>query len=175
MPGSVLDKYMQFAVIRQSFAASTTGGQFEQLTTGLTNMQKIGWEIKRLEYFVTNRAFDGMTSAGDFTCFSLTQSDGIADDYPDQASVIDRITFQRYDAPATNNAVMFGVSPFVSDFGAEGKLIVPQNVYFGLSWTHGTAPATTDKAFLRIWYREVELTAQDWYDLLQLRLPLGAK
>lgn len=172
--GSVLDRYMQFAVIEAAFSASGSGGVFAQLVTGLTNMQKVGWEIKRIEYFFSANALDGMTGQNNYTEVGITQSSGIADLNPKQAPVIDRQEIRQLVLPSASNNWVPWFFPIVSDFGAEGKLIVPQNVFLGLGWSHTVAPATSDRAYARIWYREMELSSQDWYDLLQLRLPLGA-
>jgi hypothetical protein len=52
-------------------------------------------------------------------------------------------------------------------------MVLPQNIFAGLQWSTA-ANLSTDSIELRIWYKEIELGPEDWYDLLQLRLPVGA-
>lgn len=174
MAPNVLDSHMQFAFIKANFLAATTGVVFAQLITGLTNMQKIAWAVKRIEYSWSYQALDGMTGASNFTRFAITQSGSLLNLMPEYAPVVDLLDLTMLNTPAADNAKVLVYEPLVSDFGGEDKLIVPQNVFLGVSWSHNSAPEATQQVYARIWYREIELSSQDWYDLLQLRLPLGA-
>lgn len=171
---NVLDQYDQFATIKVFVTNAGAADEFiAKLETGLTNRQTVGWKVSRLEFFLDPLLFVQMTAAGNQIRASLTQvADESQGGTADNAYIVDQVTLFQPKTPAANNAYEMQRSPFVIAYSdGHERLITPQNVYFHLYFSENAAPAACYN-YLRIWYKEVELTAEDWYDLLQLRNPL---
>lgn len=170
---SVLDKYTQFAVLKVAGLAAMTGTVVTQIVTGLTNNQKIGWEVGRVEYdnpVAWNRTID---NEGHYIEMGVTQNGSTAAVLGSAGqSVIDYHRIVRMETPAALGDWMEHF-PVIHDYGGNARLVLPQNLYAYLGWSTGANLSAAD-AYIRLWYKEIELSSEDWYDLLQLRLPLGA-
>jgi len=170
---SALDEFPQFAVLTATGIAAATGVVINQLVTGITSMQKVAWEVSRIEYEINKDLLQVIfNSDQDEFHIGITQSNAPAQDITLQsASLIDKLTtLQQNDAvPATRFPTYW---PVVHEFSAP-RLVLPQSLFAIMVWDT-TLPLVAEKAIIRIWYREREVTKEDWYDLLQLRLPLGA-
>jgi len=172
---SVLDQFDQFALCKAAGTANASGTVVTQLVTGITNLQKIAWEVSRIEYSIPyawlTAAIFGL--ADDYLVAGVTQSSSTSQGVsPDNPAMVD---WQGLGANHVVTAV--GIQPIlpmplIHDFPSR-RLLLPQNIFAFIKWDLAAA-ITTAEVQIRIWYRERELTAQDWYDLLQLRLPLGA-
>lgn len=175
MAVSVLDRYTQWAVLSVLGTVSTDNTVVGKLETGLSNLQKLAWEVYAMEFYIP-AAWDTNTilaARADYLRLGLTQSGNVLQiGDPDNPSLVESVT--KY-GPETLTAV--GVLPRIVqpdrvDY-RESRLVLPQYLYAFLDW-HTSANLTANKAFIRLHYKEVELGPQDWYDLLQMRMPLGA-
>jgi hypothetical protein len=175
MPGSVLDQFPQTAVLHAQGLAAATGDLVAQLVTGITNLQKICWKVKRIEYTVPRGWLqDGvLATPAQWIKVGITQSAavGVGMDFH-LASLVDFIEFSSAEVLTAVGYVRHNVQPIVHSFHDE-FLVLPQNIFLGLNWSTGSNLDGSD-VYAKIWYREHEISAADWYDLLQLRLPLGA-
>jgi len=172
---SSLDKYPQWFVVGINGLAAASGSEVARLTTGLTNLQKIAWAVKRIEYRFPAAwiAHGVLAAADDLFSLGLTNS-GDTNQVP---TYLNPALLDMVEVTGRAGITAVGVTsivelPIVHDYSDE-ILCLPQNLFIHLAWDT-TGNLTTDQAQIRAWYREVELGPQDWYDLLQLRLPLGA-
>lgn len=172
---TVLDTFLNFAVGRDYATASTDNTTVTKLETGLTNIQKIAWEVYRVEYQLYGpwNLAAALVAAGTYVSFGWTQNSE-ATNAPYglmSASVLDNVQLRMTYQPA---AVSLDLRqwPIVHQF-EEPLLVLPQTLYTFLDWNTTANLGATDAITSRLWYREKELSSEDWYDLLQLRLPLG--
>jgi hypothetical protein len=174
MAASVLDQYPQFAIGQVAGLAATSGFQFSQIVTGMTNMQKMGWKVSRIEYFFPELFMAALTTAADYVSLGLMASVGSASVDPQAATTYDMAELITDNTPSSSNARNTRVSPIIHVWSeGDQPLVLVQNIYVALKW-NSTANLPTTKTTVKIYYKEVELGPQDWYDLLQMRLPLGA-
>ena len=172
---SVLDKYLQWCTIAVNGVAAATGNVIARLTTGISNLQKVAWAVRRVEWdFPPVWISEGILIVPqDHISLALTNSSDV-NQSPNFANpaLLDlmRTCGRRFMTGVGLSPVIH--LPIVHDF-SDDILMLPQNVYLYLGWSVSGA-LTTAAASCRVWYREVELGPADWYDLLQLRLPLGA-
>lgn len=175
---SVLDRYRQRAILtaQLSYAAGAADYSIAQLVTGLTNLQKLAWEVTEIRYYlspaaailaVTDEANDqlfiGITASG-------LDTQGFAPNNPamyDQHQI--RAVASAVAAYPHESTMQF---PIIHKF-EEPLLVIPQGLYL-LVETYNTTGAGNGAAWAEILYKEIELGPEDWYDLLQLRMPLGA-
>jgi len=174
---SALDKFDQFAVLAGGFvmAGAGTGSEAFPITTGLTNRQKIAWLCDRIEYQPHARLLNSLHSDTEAIYMLVTASASNAQDFSlANPSVYDMWARHITDVPAAGLPVDVRFdSPIVHTF-PDPILILPQILALHLTITSAGAIATNYTNFVRIWYKEMEISAEDWYDLLQLRMPLGA-
>jgi len=172
---SVLDKWTQKATITVASTAAAAASTSAVLTTGYTNMQKVAWEVSRVEYNISGKENFGAFFAAHSKYFSIGVSNrGDADAFGGaesaDPSVLDYWSYNQCATPAAI-ADQFIQDPIVHDFGNNPRLFIPQTVYGVLKWS-GSAALTVHNHYIQIYYKEVELSSADWYDLLQLRMPL---
>jgi hypothetical protein len=173
---TVLDTFLNFAVGRVSPASNVAGSAVQKLETGLTNIQKVAWEVYRIEYMLYGAWALGthLAAQQDYISFGWTQNSDVLN-VPYgllSASLIDTMQMRMTFSPAAIGLELRDF-PMIHDFGQNPRLVLPQTLYVALDWQTSVAMVTTDILTSRIWYRERELSSEDWYDLLQLRLPLG--
>jgi hypothetical protein len=170
------DDYCQWAVVAIPGTAATSGTTVSQLQTGITNLQKVAWEVYRMEYWVPV-AWLGATvlnAAGQYITLGLTQSASTSQNItPQNPSGVDWISLGAGQQLSSVGYVAPYIQPFRHDFPGMPVLALPQNLYGMLTWATA-ANLNTSNCLLKLWYKEVTLGPQNWYDLLQLRLPLGA-
>lgn len=176
--GSVLDQYDQFAVISvpPETGALSDGGTIIQLQTGLTNRQSLGWAVSSIDMEIPHAWLAAMTDSDDNIRVVLTQNGRIDQaEELDGQSVIERwcVSLQATIIPIATGTEFFHLQPLRVVYPAP-RLIIPQNIYGMIQYYVTGALTAADSVKIRIHYKEVELGSADWYDLLQMRLPLGA-
>jgi len=173
---SILDKYPQWALLEVAGAASNTGISVQRLVTGITTMQKMGWEIIRCEYrlpldWITHAV---LQAANNFVQLGISQSNSLLQPMNfNNPSLLDLLEYVEQQVVTAVGVLKYGNRPIIHDFGNNPILCIPANIHAILNWAT-TGALNTSLCQIRVWYREVELGPEDWYDLLQLRLPLGA-
>jgi hypothetical protein len=178
MPGqkNTLDTYLNWAVLEVAGAVATTGTVVTQLQTGITNLQKVAWEVSRIEYWIPEvwLSHAKMSAAASAIVLGLTQSASTSQSFsPRNQAGVDWFSIGGQVVASSVGIQPPHEQPFLHDFRDNPRLALPQCLYGALTWlTDANLTAVT--ALIKIWYREIELTEANWYDLLQLRLPLGA-
>jgi hypothetical protein len=177
MAASILDQYPQWAVLKVPGVAAATGGEIAQLQTGITNLQKVAWAVKEIDYlFPYSWMGSAMVNVDSYIGFAVTQSAHAAQNpSPDNPAILDFASLGGK-VKAVGGGEAYAVPSLtlpIRHLFEEPVLLLPQNIYGFLFWDTDDNLNTLE-AMARIWYKEVELGPQDWYDLLQLRLPLGA-
>jgi len=173
---AILDKYDQFAVLSVPATVAASGTVSAQLVTGLSNMQKVAWAVTRIEYWFTGLNWTTkLTTHGNSMRAGWQQSyqTGGAANAELYTYVLDDYQITKTQTPAAVGEALMDF-PKIHDFSLNPRLFLPQNLWVYFSWAFAANAAATDGVHTRIWYKEIELGAADWYDLLQLRLPLGA-
>jgi hypothetical protein len=171
---SILDQFTQWCLLRIGFTAAAAATVVQRLETGITTLQKMAWEVYAIDYWWPYAAFSAarFNAIGYFASLGITQSSNVTQAVAlNNASLVDLDSFGRTDVVAT------GLQHFWMPRRKEFKdpiLILPSNLYVILSWSTAGAMSASDVCEIRIHYKEKELGPEDWYDLLQLRLPLGA-
>lgn len=174
MAKSLLDEFAQYAILRAAGAAALTGAVVNQLVTGITNLQKVAWEVVRIEYSLPY-AWHLPTIFGNpdhnIVMGVTNSSSALQNAGSDNPAMIDWIALGGIEPQAA--AVMERLTlPLVHEF-KDPILCLPQSLFALLVW-NTAANITTAQIIIKLWYKERELGPEDWYDLLQLRLPLGA-
>lgn len=173
---NVLDNYDQYAMLTGDITLSAPGGTsaVSQLITGLSNLQKVAWLTSRIEYWPASRLLYSMTTGTDRYSMCLSASASLVQAWePVNAAIYDEmITNCVRTAAATSPSLGVVSLPIVHEF-KNPILILPQNIYL-FEEVYCAAAILRSFSYVRIWYKELELSSEDWYDLLQLRMPLGA-
>jgi len=177
MPGkNALDNYLNWAVFEVLGTVATSGVVVTQLQTGITNLQKVGWEISRIEYWIPEAwlSHAKMSAAASAIVMGVTQSASLSQSFsPRNQSGIDWFSIGGQVVASSVGIQPPHEQPFLHDFRDNPRLALPQCIFGALTWL-SDANLTAVAALIKIWYKEVELSEANWYDLLQLRLPLGA-
>jgi hypothetical protein len=174
---SVLDRYRQYAILSGTLQSGAGAGMelVTQMVTGITNIQKIAWEVTRFEYWLPTLALKLMDVADEVIRVGITASSSILQGLnPTNAALYDMLSYVVVSTAAAATPIEGIVeTPIVHDYGDMPMLMLPQNLYM-VTYFNSTAAAGPYTAWCRLWYKEVELGPEDWYDLLQMRMPLGA-
>jgi hypothetical protein len=174
-PSKVLDRFDQWALLSVNPTAAASGGAVNQLQTGLSTMQKVAWAVSRIEYQPYRGLLGLLTTAAHWVNMFLSASSNAytAEDICFNSPVYDSIRWSLLHTPAAlgENIVK---DPWVKEYAVGRELLVlPQQIFAGVNWSFaGAAAATTCR--IKVWYKEIEVTSEDWYDLLQMRMPIGA-
>ncbi len=169
----ILDQYPQIAVFDVNGVAAGTGTVVQQLVTGLTNRQSVGWAINRIEYWIPEAWVKCLVAEKQYIQLGLTQNGSTTQVLGVKGqSVVDSFEVIRMNTPAAvGDMILKQPEAHVFPPGHE-ILITPQNLFGYLTWESANISAVA--AYIRVQYKEVELGPENWYDLLQMRLPLGA-
>jgi len=173
---SILDKYRQWALFECNGAAALTGAVINKLQTGITNMQKTAWEISRTEFWFPPAwcSVAMIANPHDVIIAQITQSGNVAQNAdPRNSALIDSASICGMEELTGVGFVSWREGPIIHEFGNNPILALPSSLYMYLTWDT-TGNLTAVPYFIKAFYREIELGPEDWYDLLQLRLPLGA-
>jgi len=171
---TTLDKYSNFASLAVTPKAVATGTNYARLETGLTNQQKEAWAIERIEYEYPKIDYGTLLATNSkyiFLALSNALPPSVYKPVSDPAT-LDYHLIQRFQTPAALGDVMMDM-PYVHDFSGNPRLFIPQNVYMNIGHDCSAVLGVTMEFRMRIWYKIVELSSADWYDLLQLRMPLS--
>jgi hypothetical protein len=148
---------------------------FNQLTTGYSSINKIAFLVNRIEYFFPPSWLATIVTAGGFIRMALSAVNSltIAQFTEASSSLYDLAEIDCSATPAALGGPFHRDSPLIHEFAPGNELLVlPQNLFMGLGWAT-TANISALNANIRMWYKELELGPQDWFDLLQMRVPLG--
>lgn len=164
------DKYANAATITLTESAANTL-TYKKLETGIALFEKVAWLIARIEYFFAFAITD-FNGAGDTLgvalCTTNIRTSILTTSAFSDPAIIDLISISRYDLGAAASGFLYE-KPFVKDFSTlpGGGLLIPPSPLFGAIEGTGLAAATT--TLVKLWYTLVELTPDDYWELVESR------
>lgn len=164
---SVAGEYTSQAI----FNVSETGANtltFEKLETGLSVYDKIGWVVQRLEFTPSEALASFMNSSGDAQIAALTMTNSMANLSIENPAILARHEFIRWDFGTAAAGALYSL-PFVYDYSTMsggGILVLPSPLYLGVVGSGLTAASTIS---LKMFFKAIELSDQDYFNLVQAR------
>lgn len=167
---SIGDKFTQFAYlsVTMSGANTLTFARLDVITGALMGSKQYGLLIERAEIWYADATLRDLDTDGDTMESALTVSNGISDISPSNPEVIVHQAVLRTDAGTAANAT-FHIEPIARDFTGltGGGLLVPADrLYLAMASSGMTVAGVTR---MRLYYKTVELGAQEYLELLQAR------
>lgn len=162
--GNVQDEFPNVVYVQVTESAANTL-TFQQIQTGYGSLQKTGWIIHRLEYYLTPTDINKMANADDSIQVALVTSNLLSALTLQEASVID--LYQMESLMATAVGFSFAPQPLIRDFSSlpgGGRLVLPYPLYLAVK---GTSLATALAPAARIFFTERDLGDQEWMELVQ--------
>lgn len=167
----VKDKFCNQAYLSVTEAAANTL-TFDQLLTGISIYEKVGWLISRMEYNIgpSSAKFAADT---DQVQFGLSTSNVITGVGMENTPVIDTNTVARIDFGAAASGFL-SITPILKNFAdlPGGGLLVPPNPLYLFVKGANAPNAFTIKA--RMFYTVISLKTEDFWELVELRRMIGA-
>lgn len=145
---------------------------YEQVNTGLSITDRVGWLLKRVEDFSASSAATGVfDTANDKATYGLILSNGLGVvslggvlNVP-QAKWVGNVTRKDVGAAASGQ---FSTYPQIFDYSMGGEddgiLMVPQPLY---SFCLGEGLTANFTSLFRAWFQAVQLTDADYFNMLQ--------
>jgi len=171
---SVLDRYHQSAALTVLTTTAASGLNTNQLVTGLSNQQKVAWAVSEIEYFPSRSALYRIVAASESIDLFLTASASASQEInPTNASLYDVCGWHELVTPVALGGPFLMELPIRHSFAPGNELLVlPYLIFAGVKWN--TTAMVAYYSYIRVRYKEIEMGPEDWYDLLQMRMPLGA-
>lgn len=143
---------------------------YEKLETGLSIYDHIGWVIQRAEMIPANGDYALFNTAGDGLVVSLLMSNALtaAQLLPENPALYMQWGLVRVDW-GTAAAADIVETCYVKDYtGLEGggMLVLPNPLYVGV---YGVGLSGAATVTLKLWYKAIELSDQDYFNLVQSR------
>lgn len=145
---------------------------FNQLLTGVSIYEKIGWIIHRIDYGLELTA--AKFAADTDTCnFGISVSDQISSIGMEYSACVDHNSIARIDMGAAATAFLQR-NPLEKDFSdlPGGGLMIPPNPIFLYVMGANAPSAFTVKA--RMYYTVKSLKVEDYWELVEIRRMVGA-
>lgn len=145
---------------------------FNQLLTGVSIYEKIGWIIHRMEYLVDLTAA-GFAAATDLVTFGLSVSDQISAVGLQYSACVDYQKIERTDLGVAASG-QFVQTPVVKDYSTlpGGGLMVPPNPIF--LYVKGSNAPNPFTIRARMFYTVKSLKVEDYWELVEIRRMIGA-
>ena len=151
-----------YATVTESVADTLT---FQQIQTGYGSLEKVGWVISRLEYYVTSATQQAINAAGDYLQTALVTSNLISELSLASSQVLDMMDIQSHVVTGVGFELIY--EPLIRDFSnlpGGGKLCLPYPIYLAVD---SNGLALTAEVSCRINFTEIELQDQEWMELVQ--------
>lgn len=141
---------------------------FERLETGLSVYDKIGWVLQRVEYRIASTVPALFNSAADSLIMALTMTNSLTSlsDANPAIITIKRLLRVDYGTAASGELI---AQDYIQDFtglSGGGILTLPNPLYFGLA---GSGLSGAASVVCRIYFKAIELTDTDYFNLVQAR------
>jgi hypothetical protein len=138
---------------------------FQQIQTGYGSLQKTGWVVHRIEYYLTQTTIQLLLNTDDLLQLALCTSNLASSLTLQDASMIDllEIGVSIY----SSVGVVFSEKPMIrnfSDLPGGGRLVLPYPLFLAVK---GTSVAAAMVAAARIFFTERELGDSEWMELVQ--------
>lgn len=160
----VPDEFSNIVYVSVTESAANTL-TFQQIQTGYGSLQKTGWIVSRLEYYLTAADLNKIGAADDVLQVALVTSNLMSSLTLQDASVVD--LFQLQKLSATEVGFEFMPQPLIRDFSSlpgGGRLVLPYPLWLAVK---GTSLASATTPALRIFFTERELGDKEWMELVQ--------
>jgi hypothetical protein len=170
MAGKQTDSFANLAIVTVTESAANTL-TFKKLETGISVNQKIGWVIHRVEYFLSSLLAAVFNGDGDNLSFGLSCSSTFANAIIEENSIFDFNNVQRADYGTAAVSIIHH-QPFIKDLSmlpSGGIIIPPAPLYL---FAKGTGLVSAETISARIEYTTLELSTDDFWQLVEARRPL---
>jgi hypothetical protein len=166
-PKSKTGNFDEFAnIIYQNITESAANTlTFQQIQTGYGTLDKKGWIVSRIEWYVPLASVNLLGTSADLIQIALVTSNLITTLSLADASLIDLLELGLLQATAVGQNPFF--KPLIRDFSSlpgGGRLMLPYPLYIGVKGTDLTAAIN---AAARIFFTERDLGDQEWMELVQ--------
>lgn len=161
------DAYTSQAVFNVTESGANTL-TFEKLETGLSIYDKIGWVISRIEYKIGGLTLAQFNGTGDTLTFALTMTNTLTALAADNPAVLFQRAIVRHDIGTAASGLLVD-NTWNADYSTlpgGGLLVLPNPLYFGVV---GASLAGAATIVCRIFFQALELTEQDYFNLVQAR------
>jgi hypothetical protein len=175
MAAAILDKYNQVALFNTSGSVATSFQKAAQLITGISNLQKEAFVVSRLEYDLPVGWLTCIAAAaGKYISVGVSASDKLDQNLDlGNGALYDFVRVECPVAPAAMGGPFFHQFPLIHEWAPGNELLMlPQKLFLVLK-VESSSNLTVVPVWLRMWYKIIELGPNDYFDLLQLRSPLG--
>lgn len=138
---------------------------FAQIQTGYGSLQKTGWVLHKLEYYISAATLDLLQADDDILQIALVTSNLVTTLSLADASLVDLLELGL--AVYTSVGVSWHIKPIIRDFTTlpgGGKLILPYPLWLGI---RGTSLGAACTGALRMYFTERDLKDSEWMDLVQ--------
>lgn len=158
--------------VKQAVTDSTTWARLDVITGAILGAKQYGLVIERIEYYPTEDLLnDAMMGSRSFS-LGFSTDPGLTLMDPMDPRIVDVAGMQTFLIGSTVNGLSMSYTsfPLMKDFTAlsGGGILVPADrVYFGLA---SSGLGAAQEAMARMWFRTIELNAQGYLELLQMRI-----
>lgn len=165
------DRYANLAIV--SIPVGAAGLLFAKLETGISFNDKVAYLINRVEYTLRGALHSMMAGIAADISVGLCYSNTLPDANPSNALIIDAFNYRKdahtLGAPASGWSGQMVPSPFVRDFSMMpgGGLLTPPNPLYLFKYSNFLA--IEPEVVARIYYTVVELTTEDYWELVEAR------
>lgn len=161
------DQFANMAILTITESAANTLS-FKKLETSVALMEKVAWIISRIEYIFNLQGAGQFDSNADYDAYGLSVSNAFAAPSLTESTIIDYNVLTRLDFGTAASGGM-NTLPIVKDFSSlpGGGLLVPPNPLYG--WVKGSGTAAAQTIVARIWYTNLPLAVDQYWELVETR------
>jgi hypothetical protein len=162
--GGVSDQFSNivYQTIDESAANTLT---FQQIQTGYGSLDKKGWLISRIEWYLPLATLNQLGQAADLIQVALTTSNLVSSLTLQDASLIDLMELGIIVWTAVGVSPVY--KPLIRDFSnlpGGGRIVLPYPLYLAVK---GTDLGGAISAACRIFFTEIDLDEAGWMELVQ--------
>lgn len=170
---SQLDQFDQRAYIANVNQTAANDLSFKQLsiTTGIiSGPAKAAIVVDRIQLDIPVETFDLLIDGSDSLTIGLSLSDSLPTANLVRSEILWTAKFGVQKAAAALSSQLCNLRP-VYDFGEIGGLLLPIDRVFGMITSESLASAAG--CSINMWYHVIELTKENYWELLEMRQVLG--
>lgn len=151
--------------VTQSAANTLTS---EKLETGISVYDKVGWVIQRVEWSLGNATYGFFNASGDSVTAAITMTNqltAIADENP-ALICVNRWLRTDFGTAASGEIKNLFQAVDYSTLSGGGLLVLPNPIYLTVTSNSLTDVGTV---IARVYYKAIELSDADYFNLVQAR------
>jgi len=141
---------------------------FEKLDTGMSVYDKVGWVINRVEFRLAASSYALFNGSGDYLIMALTATNSLTALNPNNPAIYiyRQILRQDLGTAATGLFVDTSFDIDYSNLPGGGILVLPSPFYMGIVGSGLSGAAT---CITRIYFQAIDMSDQDYFNLVQAR------